>query len=100
MAKTELPDRHTLDEVARAVVTGERGLGRELDRLADDMAGLMRNCLAASEAPGFQRVDRGGWNAPCRWQGISVRYGSDLVRVILARVDKHLAALTRKAKDA
>lgn len=93
-------DRHTLDEVARAVVMGERGLGYELDRTADDMARLMLNRLAASAAPGFHRVAREQWYAPRHWQAVSARYSPDMLKAILSRVDKYLASFAQKAKDA
>jgi hypothetical protein len=45
-------DRFTLDRIARAVVSGRRGLGPQPDRLADRVAALMQNRLAAVGAPG------------------------------------------------
>ncbi|MBI3246066.1 MAG: hypothetical protein HYZ50_06125 [Deltaproteobacteria bacterium] len=44
-------NRHMLDHVARAVVSGQRGHGDRIDRLADLVAELIRNRLEAVGAP-------------------------------------------------
>lgn len=94
-------DRHTLDAIARAVVSGERGLGKEHDRLAGDVASLLINKLKALNAPGQRRVAHLKWNAPKRWRRVRDRYGDALLDRILARVDKHLGtfALMEKVTD-
>jgi hypothetical protein len=86
-----LKDRHALDAVARAVVTGERGLGSAQDRMADDVASLMINRLAAAEVPGHRCVAHLDWNAPRRRQSIEQRYGRGLLEALIRRTDKHLA---------
>jgi hypothetical protein len=83
-------DRHTLDAVARAVVSGERGLGEEEDKLADDVALLMPTKLKALDAPGLNRVAQ---RTPLHLHEFRERYGDALLRLMLARVDKHLAML-------
>lgn len=85
-----LSDRHTLDTIARAVVTGERGLGGSFDRMADAIASLIINRLAALKVPGFERVAHLTWDNPNRWQEVINRYGEQTVRTILMKVEKHL----------
>lgn len=77
-------DRATLDRIARAVVSGERGHGRVEDAWADRIAGLMRNRLAA--------VGCGGEPAPVDRWGVYATYNAALVDRLLARAAKHLAA--------
>src|SRR2546423_821445 len=43
-----LNDRHALDAIARAIVSGERGLGDAEDAIADAVASLMINRLDAA----------------------------------------------------
>ena len=95
-----LKDRHVLDAIARAVVTGERGLGEVADKIADDIASIMINRLAASEAQGHGRVAHLEWNVPQCWQAVEDRYGREFLGLLIRRTDKHLAyaamiALTR-----
>lgn len=85
-----LKDRHALDAIARAVVSGERGLGEAEDTIADDVASLMINRLAAALAPGHRRVAHLKWNCPERWQRIEARYGRQFLRILIQRTDKHL----------
>jgi hypothetical protein len=86
-----LNDRHAIDAIARAVVSGERGLEVLADAIADDVASLMINRLAAGGVPGHQRVERRRWDAPRRWQRIERRYGRELLNVLVQRTDKHMA---------
>ena len=92
-------DRHTLDRVAQAVVTGERGLDDIFDRMADDVASLMINRLAAFDAQGLGRVAHLTWNDPVRRQKVIDHYGERVIQAILIRVEKHLAAYGREATD-
>jgi hypothetical protein len=82
-------DRHALERIARAVVSGRRGLGVRADRLADDAAGLTRNRLAALGAPGAVRAAR----LPVRRRALASAPAS--LRRLLERVAKHLTAVGR-----
>jgi hypothetical protein len=88
-----LRDRHTLDAIARAVVSGERGLGPTEDRIADDVASLMINRLAAAQAPGHRRVAHLRWDCPERWRRIEEHYGCPFLQRLIRRTDKHLGHL-------
>jgi len=92
-------DRHMVDIVARAVVSGRRGRGARIDRLADLVAGLMRNRLEACGAPGAlvaRHLPQAQWPA--------VRAESRLLDLLLERAGKHLASgmsITRgRSRDA
>jgi hypothetical protein len=78
-------DRFELDRVARAVVTGNRGSSRRIDRLADAIAGLMTSRLAAVGAPGKSRARR---------RRVIPKEVDDprVFRALLDRVGKHLGA--------
>ena len=86
-----LNDRHALDAIARAIVSGERGLGDAEDAIADDVASLMINRLAAAGVAGHQRVAHRRWNAPRRRPRVERQYGRELLDVLIRRTDKHLA---------
>jgi hypothetical protein len=79
-------DRLALDRIARAVVSGRRGLGRRADRLADAAAGMTRNQLAAMGAAGGVRA------AALAARRRPLAAEPAVLRRILARVSKHLAA--------
>lgn len=74
--------RSDIDRVARAVVSGERGLGAGLDALADRGARVLRSRLAAVGAAGRRR----GGHRPAEHPA-----ANDVIRRILERVDQHLA---------
>lgn len=80
-------DRHLLDRIARAVVSGRRGLGHEADRLADAAAALTRNQLAAMGAPGGARAAR------ITRRRSPLASEPAVLRRLLERVAKHLAAM-------
>ena|SRR5437016_2426913 len=86
-----LNDRHALDAIARAIVSGERGLGDAADAIADDVASLMINRLAAARVSGHRRVSHLRWNAPRRRPRVERQYGRELLNVLIQRTDKHLA---------
>jgi hypothetical protein len=86
-----LNDRHAIDAIARAIVSGERRLGNAADTIADDVASLMINRLAAARVSGHDRVAHLQWNAPGRRQRVERRYGRELLSVLIQRTDKHLA---------
>jgi hypothetical protein len=85
-----LKARNTLDAIARAIVSGERGLGEAEDRIADDVASLMINRLAAAQAPGHRRVAHLRWDCPERRPRIEERYGRPFLQLLIRRTDKHL----------
>jgi hypothetical protein len=86
-----LQDRHALDAIARAIVSGERGLGDAADAVADDVASLMINRLAAAGVAGHRRVAHLRWKAPRRRTRIEQQYGRELLNILIQRTDKHLA---------
>jgi hypothetical protein len=85
-----LRDRHSLDALARAIVSGERGLGPMEDTIADDVASLMINRLAAAQAPGHRRVAHLRLDCPERRPRVEERYGRRFLQLLIRRTDKHL----------
>jgi hypothetical protein len=84
MGRQRKLDRAAVDRIARAVVTGRRGLGKAEDVWADRIAGLMRNRLAAAGCGGDPApVDR--WRVYLTCDGV-------IVDRLLARAAKHLVA--------
>lgn len=79
-------DRHTIDIVARAVVSGNRGYGKRLDHVADAIAGLVTNRLEACEAPGAARARK-------RKKATLRLLDRRAIDALLQRVEKHLASL-------
>jgi hypothetical protein len=77
------PDRHDLDRVARAVVSGRRGYGPRIDRLADFVAGLMANRLAALGA-GRGSAERRSKRVPAELRDRRT------LEALLRRAGKHL----------
>src|SRR5437870_2433916 len=90
-ARELMKDRHTLDAIARAVVTGERGLGDVEDRIADDVASIMIHRLQAVGAPGPSRVAHLDGNDVSRWERVERSCGRELLDLLIRRTDKHLA---------
>lgn len=74
--------RHTIDLVARAVVSGRRGYGKKVDEMADSIAGLMKNKLRAAGAKGAERAKH--------IRQTSVK-DPELLEVLFKRAEKHLA---------
>ncbi len=85
-----LDDRHLIDAVARAVVSGKRPFEAALNLYADDMAALITRKLGAARAPGLSRVSHLKWINGQRPQVLRRRYGASLVKRLLDRVEKHL----------
>jgi hypothetical protein len=86
-----LKDRHALDAIARAIISGERGRGDAADAIADAVASLMINRLAAARVSGHDRVAHLRWSEPGRRPEVERRYGRELLDVLIQRTDKHLA---------
>lgn len=93
-----LRDRHALDAIARAVVSGERGLGDAADAIADDVASLMIGRLEAAGVPGHRRVAHLEWDPAGRRREVERRCGRDLLTILLQRTDKHLAHAAMMAR--
>ena len=83
-------DRYQVDEIARAIVSGRRHMGAELNQFCDDLAALVSQKLRVFAAPGWRRVARFKWQRWQAQQAIVYRYGEPLVERILKRVPKHL----------
>jgi len=79
-------NRHTIDLIARAVVSGRRGYGKRLDRVADAIAGLIKNRLEATEAPGAVHA-RNSHKAEAALPN------REILDCLLNRIEKHLASL-------
>src|SRR5262245_14930364 len=86
-----LNDRHELDAIARAIVSGERGLGDAADAIADAVASLMINRLEAAGAAGHRRVAHLPWNETERRMRVERLIGRELLDALIRRTDKHLA---------
>jgi hypothetical protein len=89
--RDRLNDRHALDAITRAVVSGERGLGASEDAIADAVASLMINRLDAAKVPGHERVAHLCWDDPDRRPRIEREYGRELLNILIKRTEKHLA---------
>ncbi len=85
-------DRHTLDQLARAGVSGRRSGAADLDRLANKMAALMHSRLRAAGAPGARRTSRQTLTLE---NAARMLGGRDVLAVLVRRVDKHLAPLAQ-----
>lgn len=78
--------RHRVDLIARAVVSGRRGYGKGVDRVADSIAGLMKNRLDACGAPGATRARKSR-------RAALVVHDHEILKLLLSRAQKHLASL-------
>jgi hypothetical protein len=87
-------DRHRLDRIARAVISGRRGLGRAADGLADAAAAMTQNQRAAMGAGGSARAA----GASRRRRPLATEPA--VLRRLLERVAKHLAAMSGGADGA
>ena len=82
--------RHDIDAVALSIVSGERGLGPQLNRLADAVASIISRKLNAFKAPG-RVVNRGRrWGGKFQWFRVRRILPEPILNQILARVDKSL----------
>ncbi len=84
-------DRHRVDRLARAVVSGRR-TGTDADRLADAIAALMRSRLAAAGAPGAKRANR---RAPSIAAAAGAVGGRARLAHLVRRIDKLLGPLAQ-----
>jgi transcriptional regulator with XRE-family HTH domain len=85
-------DRHAVDAVARAAVTGRRDLPAGQRRLADACAAAMRPTLEACAVPGAARASRRGIRSV---HAAKQRYGEDVFDLILERIDRFAGAEAR-----
>lgn len=86
----ENPGRHTVDEIAQAVASGDRSLTPSENQLADDIASQVINLLESHGAPGaacVKKLSRDDFHRPLKTRA---RYGAALVDRILKRLPKHL----------
>jgi hypothetical protein len=83
--------RHDLERIACAVVSGERGLSAQHDRLADAVARRVRSKLEAVGAAGAARARAIGTTPGLRREEVTA------LPALLARVDKHVAWVAMKA---
>jgi hypothetical protein len=95
--QTVLGDRHRLDAIARAVVTGARGLGAIEDAMADDVASIMSDRLRAAGVTGYHRVATQAGDPAERWQHVKQRYGRELLDLLIRRTDKHPGSAALRA---
>jgi hypothetical protein len=86
--------RDMIDTIARAVVSGQRGYGQQIDSIADHLASFMRNRLQAVGARGADRA------AVPRSKSAALDDGQ-ILSLLLHRVQKHLAneALTKREDE-
>jgi transcriptional regulator with XRE-family HTH domain len=82
--------RHQVDEVSRAVVSGDRALPRDLRLLADACASAMLPTLEACRCPGAAPARRRGGRS---FETAVNRYGRGQVDSILERVDRFAGAV-------
>lgn len=78
-------DRHAIDAVARAVISGDRDLAPELRSLADACAGAMRPTL---EACGIRSALRARGTGARARRAAEFRFGRPAVEDILNRIDR------------
>ncbi len=83
-------DRHQIDAVARAIVTGDRKLEVGLNKLADEGAALMTHKLQAHQVPGYLIVKRLKRDDGFRKIRLVEKYNSQLIKQILDRTNKFL----------
>ncbi len=82
--------REAIDAVAQAVVSGERRLRNDWNRLADAAAHLASQKLSAAAVAGRQRNRGWRWASPRRSLTVRQRFGDRAIRQILHRVDRLL----------
>lgn len=89
---TKLPtlNRHDIDQVSRALVSGKRSMKPELNALADQCASLITQKLQAHKAPGFSRVARLKLDKGFKKSFLFKKYDSKLINQILVRANKFL----------
>lgn len=81
-----LPDRHTIDQIARHIVDGIPSTSP----LIRDIARLISQKLAAHKVKGRRLTVGSRWETKSRSVDVRQEYGSGVVKAILARVDKLL----------
>ncbi len=84
--------RTDADAIARAVVSGERLTDPRHQQLADAVAHLVSQQLAAAGAPGRLRNRGWRWSSPRRSLAARHRFGDPCIRQILHRVQRLLTA--------
>ena len=85
-------NRHTIDAVARAAVTGRRNLPPHQRQLANACAAAMRPTLEACAVPGASKASLRGARSV---RAASQRYGEEVIDLILERIDRFAGAEAR-----
>jgi len=83
-------DRHQIDAIARAVLTGRRELGSKLNKITDQVASLMTQFLLAQCVPGRIRVRTLRWRAPFRKRAVLSTLDEKTFKSIFLRIRKLL----------
>lgn len=83
-------DRHQIDAIARAVLSGRRELGSKLNKMADQVASLMTQFLLAHRLAGRSRVRTLRWRAPFRKRAVLSLVDEKTFKSIFLRVRKLL----------
>jgi len=92
-------NRHQIEEVAKAVLSGERRNVTQLNSLADQIARLMIQKLKAYGCPGYKRVQHFRWRAPYRRIRLRAFLPDELLKVILIRADRLLPRYIKKEEN-
>lgn len=83
-------DRQEREEIAQAIVQGTTVEDAGKDELVSDLRGIISRKLIAFKTPGAARVRTHRWQVRKRYLGLERKYGSELFKDILGRVDKLL----------
>lgn len=83
-------DRQEREVIARAIVEGTAAGDAVKEELVSDLRGVISRKLIAFKAPGAAQVRVHRWQVRRRYLGVERKYGSELVRDVLGRVDKLL----------
>jgi len=86
-------NRHEIDQVGRAVLSGERQMSPLSNKLADDIASLMIQKLKAHKVPGARRLQQKRWDVLKRTLWIRQKYSEVLVKQISLRIDKLIGGI-------
>lgn len=83
--------RHAVDRIAQAVLSGNRNLSREEQRLAEAVGSQVIQKLRAHRVSGRTRYSKSRWLVAQRNVWIKRTYGQIIPRQILHRIDRLLA---------
>ena len=83
-------DRHQIDAVARALVSGERPFSDAINQMVDRLAAIIKSRLQAHQVPGYRNVAHISSDGTQSWRVLQSWLGSSLIDRILGRVTKFL----------